>query len=167
MSIDEAVIYSRKETYVSVTRKGTLFKMLKVHYDHKEDTFYVLEEVVLRTDDSTALRTLMQFAGKSMVIDATTDNHLYNMFNSRLNIVNNTDSRQLMEQLTQMNSAFSMQKIVINRNCVDLRRDVDQLALDQAALKNGVMRLKNDEGLISCLRVIVYTLKGSADFFSL
>jgi predicted phage terminase large subunit-like protein len=148
MSIDEAVIYSRKETYVSVTRKGTLFKMLKVHYDHKEDTFYVLEEVVLRTDDSTALRTLMQFAGKSMVIDATTDNHLYNMFNSRLNIVNNTDSRQLMEQLTQMNSAFSMQKIVINRNCVDLRRDVDQLALDQAALKNGVMRLKNDEGLI-------------------
>jgi len=167
ISTNEAVMFSRKETYVSITRKSTLFKMLKVHYDHREDTFYALEEVVLRTDDSTALRTLMQFAGNSTVIDATPDNHIYNMFNSRLNILNNTDGRQLMEQLTQINSAFSMKKIVISRNCVELRRDIDQLSLDQSALKNGVMRLKNDEGLISCLRVIIYTLKGSADFFSI
>jgi len=165
--LDQAVLMSNKETYVGVTRKGVLFKMIKMHYDYREDVFYVLEEVVIRTDDSTALRTLIQFAGKSLIVDATKDNHLYNMFNSRLNIVNNTDERQIMEQLTQMNSAFSMGKIIINRNCVETRRDVDQVTLDQNALKSGNMRLKSDEGLVGCMRVIVYTLKGSADFFGM
>lgn len=167
MSIDQAVMLSRRETYVAVNRKGTLFKMLKVHYDFAEDTFYVLEEVVLRTDDSTAYRTIMQFAGNSTIIDATKDSHLYNMFASKLNILNNTDDRPMMEQLTQLNSAFSMAKIVISRNCVELRRDIDSLALDQNKLKKGEMKLKGDEGLVGCLRVIVYTLKGSSDFFSI
>jgi len=167
MAADQAVLLSRRETYVAVARKGTLFKMLKVHYDFTEDTFYALEEVVLRTDDSTALRTLMQFASGATVVDATKDNHLYNMFSSKLSIINNTDERPLMEQLTQINSAFSMGKIVVSRNCVELRRDIDQLTLDQNALKSGDMKLKGDEGLVGCLRVIIYTLKGSADFFSI
>jgi predicted phage terminase large subunit-like protein len=166
MSLDQAVMLSKRETYVAITRKGTLFKMIKVHYDFNQDTFYVLEEVVLRTDDSTALRTLIQFAGTSSVVDATKDNHLYNMFSSRLSILNNTDDRPMMEQLTQINSAFSMGKIVVSRNCVELRRDIDQLALDQNALKSGEMKLKGDEGLVSCLRVIIYTVKGSGDFFT-
>lgn len=167
MRVDQAVLLSRRETYVAVTRKGTLYKMLKVHYSYHEDTFYALEEIVLRTDDFTALRTLMQFAGGSTIVDATKDNHLYNMFNSRIPIINNTDDRQLMEQLTHMNSAFSMKKIIVGRNCVELRRDIDQLMLDQNALKAGNMKLKQDEGLVACLRTVIYTLKGSADFFSI
>lgn len=166
MSVDQAVLFSRKESYVGVMRRGTRYKMLKVHYDYSQDTFYVLDELSLRTDDATALQVLKQFSGKSTVVDATDDNHLYNMFNSRIQIINNTDSRSLMEQLTHLNSAFSMSKIVISRNCVELRRDIDQLTLDQNALKVGDMRLKNDEGLVSCLRVIIYTLKGSSDFFT-
>lgn len=166
MSIDESVLFSRRESYVAVVRKGTLFKMLKAHYNFEEDTFYVTEELTLRTDDATALSTLATFSGRSQIVDATKDNHLYNMFSGRLNIMNNTDERPLMEQLTQLNSAFSMNKIVIGRNCVELRRDIDSLILDQNALKAGDMKLKQDEGLVACLRVIVYTLKGSSDFFS-
>ncbi len=166
MAMDEAVMFSKRDTYVAVLRRGTLYKMLKAYYDYNEDTFYVLEELTLRSDDTTALEALKQFAGKSTIVDATKDNHIFNMFVSRVNIMNNTDSRDLMEQLTHLNSAFSMGKIVINRNCVELRRDIDQLTLDQNALKTGTMRLKNDEGLVACLRVIIYTLKGSADFFS-
>lgn len=166
MPMDQAVLFSKKESYTAVLRRGTLYKMLKVHYEYGEDTFYVLEELSVRTDDATALNTLKQFAGKSTIVDATNDNHLYNMFSSRVPIINNTDERALMEQLTHLNSAFSMGKIIINRNCVELRRDIDQLTLDQNALKTGDMRLKNDEGLVACLRVIIYTLKGSSDFFT-
>lgn len=167
MSMGEAVIYSKKETYVGVTRKGSMYKMLKVHYDYREDTFYVVEEVMIKTDDTSALRILTQFAGNSTIIDSTKDNHLYNMFSTRLNIINNTDGRDLMEQLTQLNSAFSMGKVVLGRNCVEARRDIDQLQLDPNALKSGQMKLKRDEGSVACLRTIIYTLKGSADFFTI
>lgn len=166
MPIDHAVLMSKKEQFVSIMRRGSLFKMLKVHYDFGQDTFYVLDELSMRTDDATALQALRQFAGKHTIVDATPDNHLYAMFNSRVQIINNTDTRPLMEQLTHLNSAFSMNKIIISRNCVELRRDIDQLTLDQNALKNGDMRLKNDEGLVACLRVIIYTLKGAGDFFT-
>lgn len=168
INLDQAVMYSRRETMVSIVRKGSIYKMLKIHYDYNNDVMYVLDEVLLiGVDDPTALRTLIQFAGNSIVVDATKDNHLYNMFGSKLNIINNTDERQIMEQLTQINSGFSMKKIIVSRNCVEFRRDVDQIMLDPNQLKQGVMKLKADEGLVACLRVLLYTVKGSTDFFTI
>lgn len=168
MPIEHAAIYSKREIMISITRKGSTYKMLKVHYDYRDDVMYVLDEVVLiGVDDSTALRTLIQFAGENLIVDATNNGHLYNMFGSKANIINNTDDRQIMEQLTQLSSGFSMGKIVVSRTCVELRRDIDQVMLDPAQLKNGIMKLKSDEGLVACLRVLLYTVKGSGDFFTI
>ena len=160
-------LFQYKESTFSVIRRGTTWMMLRVHYDYRDDIVYVMDELVIRSDDMTALQKLSAFAGNSTIVDASKNEHIYNMFSSRLNIIPNTDERDIMEQLSQLNSGFSMSKIIISRQCVELRRDIDNIMLDKDAIqKTGQMKLKNDEGLVACLRSIIYMVKGSGDFFT-
>lgn len=155
-----------KSTYVAVVREGFEYAMLKVGYDGSNDTFYVLEEDVFRADDLTAIERIKDFAkGSRGVIDATKDNLLYNMFISKLRIMNNPDTRNVSEQVAQLNFGLTLNKIQYKRELVEFRGDLDRIAWDQNALANGVERLKNKERLVACLRTVVYFIKGGSEFY--
>lgn len=155
-----------QSTYVAVIREGFEYGLLKVGYMYSTDTFYVLDERTFRADDMIAIEEIKKFSkGSRAVIDATKNNLLYSAFISKIKILNDSDDRSLSSQIAQLNMGLASRKIKISRNCVELRNDLDRILWDDTALINGIERLKNKQRLVACLRVIVYFIKGSSEFF--
>lgn len=161
-------IYKERNLDAAVTREGTNYKVLKVHYDYTADTFYIIDDLTFRASAEDALNKIKEYTSDCrMVIDATKDNILYNMYLSRFGkILSNTDIRPMMEQFSQLQAGFSMNKIKYPKEVYEFRQDLDSISLDAKVLKDtGIEKLTGNEGLISCLRVLVYTYKGRSNFF--
>lgn len=159
-------VHEIKSIYTAIIREGFEYGLLKIAYGYADDTFYIIEEKTFRSDSAQAADIIKMFAkGSRVIIDATPENVLYNTFIGKLNITNNTDARSLSSQIAQLNLGLAMRRIKFSRNCIEFRGDLDRVAWDTAALSNGIERLKNKERLVACLRVIVYFLKGNAEFY--
>ena len=157
--------YKRTQLDYAIVREGVTYKVIRTYYDFALDTFFILNEQVWRSDEREAVEKIREFTqGARMLIDATRENVLFSIFISKLNIMKNTDKRPLMTQLSQIQVGLSMRKIKVNRECSEFRRDLDSISLDKNALKNGQEMLTGNEGLMACLRVIMYTVKGNGDF---
>lgn len=164
--IKEDVSLFTKNIYVAVTREGFEYAALKVAYEYTSDSFYVIDEMIYRGDDMTAIANIKNFAtGARAVIDASKDNILYETFIRKLPLVNNTDSRNLSQQIAQLNLGFATNQIKYARHCVEFRSDLDRISWDDNALANGIEKLKNRERLVSSLKAIVYFIKGSSEFY--
>ena len=163
----EVSIYRSYQSDVAMMREGTLYKLLKTHYDFSNDSFIILDELTFRADANEALEYIKEFSKDSrLVIDATKENILYSMYMSKYaKILSNNDARSVMQQLSQIQAGLSMKRIKINRDCVEFRQDLDSIALDKNALQVGIERLESNEGLVACLRVLIYMYKGSGDFY--
>lgn len=155
-----------RNIYVGVTREGFEYAMLKVAYDYAEDTFYVIDEKIFRANDIEAVKRIKEFVkGSRMLVDASKDNVLYNTLINKIPIVNNSDSRSLSQQIAQLNLGFVTRQIQFSRHCVEFRNDLDRISWDDKALADGREKLKNRERLVSCLKTIVYLVKGDGEFY--
>ena len=158
--------YSGSTTFSAVIRDGFEYAALKVAYSYTKDTFYVLEEITFRGDSVQASEKLKQFTKRTRAtIDATKENIIYNTMLGKLNIINNTDNRKVSSQISQINLGLAMNKIKLDRSCVELRGDLDRISWDDKALQNGVERLKSKERLVACLRSVIYFVKGDSEFY--
>jgi hypothetical protein len=158
--------YDNATTFSSVIRDGFEYAALKMAYSYTKDTFYVLEELTFRGDSVQASEKLKNFAkGTRTTIDATKENVIYNTLVGKLNIINNTDTRSISSQISQINLGLAMNRIKLTRSCVELRGDLDRISWDDKSLQNGVERLKSKERLVACLRSVVYFIKGDSEFY--
>lgn len=157
--------YRKNDLDVALLRVGTQWKALKVWYNYDRDEFVIVDELLFRANEVEAVDRLKPFIeGARMVVDATADNALYRSMMSRIPIVPNSDKRGLMTQLSQIQVGFASKKILVNKACSEFRRDLDAVALDKKSIEDGREKLTGDEGLIACLRVLIYATKGGSDF---
>jgi len=159
-------VHEIKQVYAAVFRKGFEYAMLKIAYNYTADVFYILAEETFRGDSNHARLKMNDFAkGARVMIDATKENDVYNSFMGKVRLTDNTDDRKLSTQISQLNMGLASRRILFDRSCVEFRSDLDRVAWDSKALVNGEEKLKADERLVACLRVIVYFVKGTADFY--
>lgn len=167
----EVIAYKYKITtnnFTSIIRENNKYKLLKIYYDSPNDTVIVKDERCFFGDEELALRIINEFAKDSIVVDATKDGELYNIFSSRINIVWYPDDRPLTTQISQLKLGFTLKRILINKACYNFKSDLLQLSYDENLRKySGILKLKGNEGLVACLRSTIYYFKGDGEFYEL
>lgn len=167
-SDDTKFLLAAPETDVlgALTRVGNLWKGLKMSYDMLHDRFIVLDELVFISDQNEAIESYKEyFKDCRFIMDASENSILSMTISQQIFLIEPYDERPITVQLAQLQVGFSLGKIMVGRQCVDTRRDIDALSLDRESQEKGIEKYKGNPGLVSCIRSIVYMMKGDSEFF--
>ena len=147
--------YQINSTYSTVffNREGDIWKAIEIFVDYGITTKLIVDrEIRFKASINDGLKELKTFApNKTIFIDCSASDGLQGMFANNTNI-EKYDIDDFDKSVTQLNYAFSKNLILLNKNCVLTRADIESFKFAKSK-DDTVKYMTTKDGFCACLRI--------------
>lgn len=152
---DANLIDDRKSEYSTVffNREGDIWKICQIGVEYGTETKLIVEkELLYKGSIDSAFAELKKFANdKSVFIDCSATPSIDGMYDKSVTVERYTID-DFDKSVSQLNLAFSKNKILINRNCGLTKSDIENFKFAKSK-DETVKYTTTKDGFVACLRI--------------
>ena len=144
---------SRKNTTIFFNKEGDVWKALEIAPLYSAETkLCVLREILFKADVESGLEKLKAFGeNKRVFIDCSATEAMRGM-TTQIASVERYEIEDFDKSVAQINLAFSMKRILIDKGCVQTRSDIESFKYSKTKDETAKYITQKD-GFVACLRL--------------